>query len=177
MLHGYGVDALDDGFMLVLGRSAQQADFPDVPFPRVRGLGAARMHVQGLQVLVQPLGERKVRCAYVVHIDMRAPLPAPMLHFATQRVVGMIFHKLRKEARRIKHGAKESAHAGRMTRDAHIYSAWMLPRMREALTALGLLTEGGETGATPDVARTPSTAEVMAAAAAPRGHGAAARVR
>ena len=156
MLHGYGVDALDDGFMLVLGRSAQQADFPDVPFPRVRGLGAARMHVQGLQVLVQPLGERKVRCAYVVHIDMRAPLPAPMLHFATQRVVGMIFHKLLKEAKRIREGANASEHARRMERDEHIYHGWMRPRMLEAITALGLTD-----GTSLDVATTPSTTAVM----------------
>ncbi len=82
--------------MLVVGRSAQQSDFSDVPFPRVTGFGSARMHIQGLQVLIQPLGERRVRCSYVVHIDLMAPLPGPLVHFATQRVVGMIFHKLQK---------------------------------------------------------------------------------
>ena len=138
VLHGYGVDALDDGFMLVIGRSAQQADFPSVAFPPVTGFGSARMHVQGLQVLVTPLAERRVRCSYVVHIDMRAPLPAPMLQFATQRVVGMIFHKLQKEARRIRLGSAESPHAARMERERHVYFGWMLPRMKEALLALGL---------------------------------------
>ena len=139
VLHGYGVDALSEGgFMLILGRSAQQGDFPEVPFPPLRGFGAARMHVQGLQVLIQPLSERRVRCAYVVHIDMMAPLPAPILHFATQRVVGMIFHKLQKEARSIRKGQATSAHAARIARDAHVYHAWMAPRMREALVALGV---------------------------------------
>ena len=94
--------------------------------------------MQGLQVLVTPLAERRVRCAYVVHIDMRAPLPAPMLQFATQRVVGMIFHKLQKEARRIRLGSAQSAHAARMERERHVYFEWMLPRMIEALHALGL---------------------------------------
>ena len=32
VLHGYGVDALDDGFMMILGRSAQQGDFPTFHF-------------------------------------------------------------------------------------------------------------------------------------------------
>ena len=179
MLHGYGVDALNDGFMLILGRSAQQTDFPDVPFPPIQGFGAARMHVQGLQVLVTPLAERRVRCEYVVHIDMRAPLPAPMLHFATQRVVGMIFHKLRKEAQRIRLGAASSAHAARMARDPHIYVEWMLPRMLEAISALGIerpppaivkaaVTAARVTAAaaprpsTPDVMPTPSTSAVVA---------------
>ena len=61
VLHGYGVDALDDGYMLIIGRSAQQADFPDVIFPPVKGLGAARMHVQGLQVLITPLGDPNIQ--------------------------------------------------------------------------------------------------------------------
>ena len=124
--------------MLVVGRSARAADFPEVPFPPVRGFGAARMHVQGLQVLIEPLGERRVRCAYVVHIDMNAPLPAPMLHFATQRVVGMIFHKLQREARRVKLGCELSSHAERMAREAPVYYGWMEPRMREALSKLGM---------------------------------------
>ena len=136
VLHGYGVDALDEGLMLILGRSAQQADFPDVPLPAVRGFGAARMHVQGLQVALTPLAERTVRCAYVVHIEMHAPLPAPMVQFATQRVVGMIFHKLVKEARRIRQGPSASAHAARMARDAHIYEEWIAPRVHAALAAL-----------------------------------------
>lgn len=172
VLHGYGVDALNDGFMMIIGRSAQQADFPNVAFPPLRGFGAARMHVQGLQVLVTPLAERRVRCAYVVHIDMCAPLPAPMLHFATQRVVGMIFHKLRKEAQRIRLGAGESVHAARMVRDPHIYEEWMRPRMLEAISALDLVAppEGVikaaafaavRAGALPEVPLTPSTDAVL----------------
>ena len=50
VLHGYGVDCLADGFMMVLGKSAAQSDFPAIPFPPVRGFGSARMHVHGLQV-------------------------------------------------------------------------------------------------------------------------------
>ena len=45
VLHGYGVDVLSDGFMMVIGRSAAQSDFPSTPFPPVRGFGAARMHL------------------------------------------------------------------------------------------------------------------------------------
>ena len=90
VLQGYGVDALSDGFMMVIGRSAAQSDWPQVPFPPLEGFGAARMHVAGLQVLVQPLSDRSVRCCYCCHIDIRAPLPRPMLRLATQHVVTTI---------------------------------------------------------------------------------------
>ena len=169
VLHGYGVDALDDGFMMILGRSAQQGDFPDIEFPPVEGFGAARMHVQGLSVLIQPLGERRVRCAYVIHIDMMAPLPPPMLHFATQRVVGMIFHKMKKEARRIRqqNGGKPSAHAVRMGREAHIYEAWMKPRMLAAIAALGITVARSAAFDDENVPRTPTTADLMRARGRP----------
>ena len=111
VLQGYGVDALSDGFMMVIGRSAAQSDWPQVPFPPLEGFGAARMHVAGLQVLVQPLSDRSVRCCYCCHIDIRAPLPRPMLRLATQHVVGRIFHALQQEARKIRRGAEHSAHA------------------------------------------------------------------
>ena len=128
VLQGYGVDALSDGFMMVigtlscyhwpppvpspshttytpshtvathpshphtpsLGRSAAQSDWPQVAFPPLEGFGAARMHVAGLQVLVQPLSDRSVRCCYCCNIDLRAPLPRPMLHMATQHVVTLV---------------------------------------------------------------------------------------
>ena len=66
------------GFMLVIGRSGAQSDWPHVPFPPLEGFGAARMHVAGLQVLVQPLSDRSVRCCYCCNIDLRAPLPRPL---------------------------------------------------------------------------------------------------
>ena len=138
VLHGFGVDALADGFMMIIGKSAKQSDFPEVVFPPLRGFGSARMHVQGLQVLIAPLSETAVRCAYVVHIDMMMPLPGPVIKMATERVVGMIFHKLMKEARRIRLGTSESPHAERMEKNVHIYTEWMRPRMLEALHALGL---------------------------------------
>ena len=75
------------GFMLVIGRSGAQSDWPHVPFPPLEGFGAARMHVAGLQVLVQPLSDRSVRCCYCCNIDLRAPLPRPLVHLATQHVV------------------------------------------------------------------------------------------
>ena len=161
VLHGYGVDALDDGFMMILGRSAQQGDFPDISFPPVRGFGAARMHIQGLSVLIQPLAERRVRCAYVVHIDMMAPLPPPMLHFATQRVVGMIFHKMKREARQISsETTTPSTHARRMREEAHIYEEWMRPRMLAAIAALGLTASGGPSREE-IVPQTPTTADLI----------------
>ena len=89
VLQGYGVDALSDGFMMVIGRSAAQSDWPQVPFPPLEGFGAARMHVAGLQVLVQPLTDRSVRCCYCCHIDIRAPLPRPLIRMATQHVVSV----------------------------------------------------------------------------------------
>ena len=84
--------------------------------------------VQGLHVLLAPVDAGRVLCTYVVHIDMRAPLPAPMVQYATQRVVGMIFHKLRKAASQIRNGRDASTHAARIARDTHIYLEWMLPR-------------------------------------------------
>lgn len=133
VLHGYGVDALADGFMMILGKSASQSDFPKIPFPPVRGFGSARMHVHGLQVVMQPLADRTVRCCYTCNIDIKAPLPKPVVQFATQRIVGAIFHALQKEAAGIRAGAAASAHAARMQRDAHVYLEWMLPRLDAAL--------------------------------------------
>ena len=47
-------------------------------------------HGYTYQVLVQPLSDRSVRCCYCCHIDIRAPLPRPMLRLATQHVVTTI---------------------------------------------------------------------------------------
>ena len=41
VLHGFGVDALADGFMMIIGKSAKQSDFPEVVFPPLRGLVGA----------------------------------------------------------------------------------------------------------------------------------------
>ena len=136
VLHGYGVDVLSDGFMMVIGRSAAQSDFPSTPFPPVRGFGAARMHIAGLQVLVQPLAERRVRCCYCVNIDPRMPVPRPLLRLATQHVVGRIFHALTAEVRRMRAAPAASPHAARIARDKHVYSEWMLPRVEAALDLL-----------------------------------------
>ena len=46
-----GIDGVP--YMLVIGRSAQQGDFPEISFPPVRGFGSARMHIQGLQVYIE----------------------------------------------------------------------------------------------------------------------------
>lgn len=126
--------------MLVIGRSGAQSDWPHVPFPPLEGFGAARMHVAGLQVLVQPLSDRSVRCCYCCNIDLRAPLPRPLVHLATQHVVGRIFHALQQEARKIRRGAAHSAHAARIERDAHVYFEWMLPRVDAALDLAALRT-------------------------------------
>ena len=50
----------------------------------------ATYHGATYQVLVQPLSDRSVRCCYCCHIDIRAPLPRPVLRLATQHVVTTI---------------------------------------------------------------------------------------
>ena len=136
VLHGYGVDALDDGFMMILGRSVEQSEWADLRFPVAGGFGAARMLVHGLQVLIQPLGPDAVRCVFLSCLDLQMPVPPPVLQLATQTVVGMIHHQLEKEARRIHSAAAASDHAARMERDAHIYWGWMKPRVDATLREL-----------------------------------------
>ena len=136
MLHGYGVDALDDGFIMILGRSVEQSEWADLRFPVAGGFGAARMLVHGLQVLIQPLGPDAVRCVFLSCLDLQMPVPPPVLQLATQTVVGMIHQQLEKEARRIHSAAAASEHAARMERDAHIYWGWMKPRVDATLLEL-----------------------------------------
>ena len=65
------------------------------------------------QVLMQPLAERTVRCCYTCTIEPMAPLvPRPLLQFATQRVVGQIFHSLQKEAAAIRGGGSSGNGSG-----------------------------------------------------------------
>ena len=110
VLHGYGVDALDDGFVLIRGASANQSAWKHLCFPRLRGFGSARLEVRGLSVMVQPLGDAAVRCSYVINIDPKAPLPRAMQEFAVQQVVGVLFHKLSREAREIARGEASRTH-------------------------------------------------------------------
>ena len=79
----------------------------------------------------------------------------------------MIFHKLKKEARRIRLGPAQSAHAARMARDAHIYRDWIHERMLCSLKTGACGAEGGGGGRRadeplPHVAPTPSTSAAMA---------------
>ena len=119
-LHGYGADALDDGFMMILGRSVEQSEWADLRFLVAGGFGAARMLVHGLQVLIQPLGPDAVRCVFLSCLDLQMPVPPPVLQLATQAVVGMIHHQLEKEARRSTRRRRRRPR-GADGRDAHIY--------------------------------------------------------
>eukprot|EP00965_Chrysotila_dentata_P127338 4211118-Pleurochrysis_carterae.AAC.3 len=49
VLHGYGVDALSDGLILVIAKSANAKEFSEIEFPPLQGFGAARMQIHALQ--------------------------------------------------------------------------------------------------------------------------------
>lgn len=137
VLHGYGVDCADDGFFMIVAQSAKQADFPELKFPPVNGFGAARLDVYGMKIIVTPLSENRHHCEYIVGIDIKAPfVPSSVIHAVTQRLMSMMFHKLCKEAKRMRLGPQASEHAARMEARPHIYRDWMMPRMHAALRAL-----------------------------------------
>ena len=68
--------------------------------------------------MVQPLGDAAVRCSYVINIDPKAPLPRAMQEFAVQQVVGVLFHKLSREARETARGEASRTHESN-TRVSH----------------------------------------------------------
>ena len=49
IIDGYGVDMTRQGYFLIVGKAAEQPDWPHDPFPQQKGL---RLNFAGLQILV-----------------------------------------------------------------------------------------------------------------------------
>jgi len=139
LLHHYLVDALDEGFLLLMYRSAQTQDYPGLRLPRLGGLFSERVQLHGMQVMLQPLSTRTTRCSYLFCMDLQTPfVPRPLLNWAVRCNVGRIFASLQREARRISDGPLHSHHAARMEAQSVIYFEWALPRVHKALQHLNL---------------------------------------
>jgi len=120
---GYGVDALDLGYLLIVGKSTKQSDWPDETFPKLSGL---RLHFAGLQVLVEPVGPNEIRSCLVAALDnSETALPNWILDFIIKYLLGVLFYLQAKVAQKIRKQPEKSPHAKMIASKPAFYRDWI----------------------------------------------------
>ena len=98
VIHAWGVEHLTDGYFLIIGESVDT--FPDTVIPPPSGMFMKRAVIRGLKVLVQPLGQNKIRNCSIASIDLQIPLPQSMIDHVIKNVFSVVFLFMEKCANR-----------------------------------------------------------------------------
>ncbi|KAL1526472.1 hypothetical protein AB1Y20_015182 [Prymnesium parvum] len=135
VLEGFGVDALGEGFLLACARSAKQKDWPHVAFPALPPR-AARLRIETLHLLVEPLATGRTRATLQIEIDTsHSPIPWFVLEYVISKVTAKIFSCLADAAKRADAGDPSNAHTAAIRADTSFYHSWLRPRIERFLTA------------------------------------------
>eukprot|EP00966_Prymnesium_polylepis_P320897 7377249-Prymnesium_polylepis.1 len=134
LLEAFGIDALDDGFFLACGRSAEQEDWPHCAFPPPPD-GGNRLSIHALQLLVEPLAAGRTRAVLQVKVA-HGPLPNFVLEYIITHLTNKIFGRLVAAAARMTEQPQGSPHAEAVAADLDFYERWLRPRVDRRLAIL-----------------------------------------
>ena len=126
--HGYGVDLLHEGQLLIMCSSVERDAFPDDPVPPApRSFGGRRALIREMRVLLEPLAADRTRCTLVINMDLRVPLPQSMVDLVTRNVIGVFFYLQARAAKKISRG--DGPHLQAISKDPAFYQGWLQPKL------------------------------------------------
>ena len=126
--HGYGVDLLHQGQLLIMCASVERDAFPDDPIPPPPRLFAGRRAlIREMRVLLEPLAADRTRCTLVINMDLRVPLPQSMVDMVTRNVIGVFFYLQARAAKKISRG--DGPHLQAIGKDPAFYQGWLQPKL------------------------------------------------
>lgn len=127
--YGFGVDLLHDGKLVIMCQSVDAEAFPGEAIPPLpRSLtGGRRALIRHMRVLLEPVAPDLTRCALVISLDLRVPLPQRVIDYVTRNFVGVFFYLQARAARKIARGI--GPHAEAMRNDRDFYDRWLQPKL------------------------------------------------
>jgi len=135
--YGFGVDLLHDDKLVIMCQSVDACEYPGEAIPPPpRSLTGRRALIHQMRVLLEPVAPDCTRCALVISLDLRVPLPQRMIDFVVRNVVGVFFFLQARAARRIARGV--GPHAEAIRNDREFYEGWLQPKLeRHASSSSG----------------------------------------
>eukprot|EP00735_Rhodelphis_limneticus_P011262 TRINITY_DN4342_c0_g1::TRINITY_DN4342_c0_g1_i1::g.21167::m.21167 TRINITY_DN4342_c0_g1::TRINITY_DN4342_c0_g1_i1::g.21167 ORF type:complete len:596 (-),score=103.44,sp/Q7Z3T8/ZFY16_HUMAN/42.42/1e-16,FYVE/PF01363.16/5.4e-19,START/PF01852.14/9.8e-05,START/PF01852.14/3.7e+03,FYVE_2/PF02318.11/0.0024,RRP7/PF12923.2/0.14,RRP7/PF12923.2/1.2e+02,CRCB/PF02537.10/0.55,HypA/PF01155.14/1.1 TRINITY_DN4342_c0_g1_i1:238-1989(-) len=130
VLSAYGVDATDQGCVLLMGKTinGEGMDFP-IP-PVVRGFGACRMEYNALQILIRPKNKDEAQAVFILNVDPKAAVPQNLLNWVLKKVAGLVLVMMAKEALKVQEEGEENVYRHRVRENPEFYG-WLQKRFDE----------------------------------------------
>jgi hypothetical protein len=124
---GYCVDMSENDQILLMADSVDAIPGVELPPKPSSWLPTDRMDVQKFRCLIDITGPTSGRVILSAILDPKTNLPAALINFATQKLVGVLVYLLQEAARKVSANPVKNPHAQKIREEA-FYREWLLPR-------------------------------------------------
>eukprot|EP00736_Rhodelphis_marinus_P003374 Rmarinus@m.17789 len=126
VLAAYGVDATDEGHLLIMGSSVDPVEYGIEDCPAQ----GTRMNYKALQILITPSARDLAKATMIINVDAKAPVPNWLLHLILKKVAGLVLYMMSKEANCVSEDGEESVYRQRVKEKSEFYD-WLRRRFDE----------------------------------------------
>ena len=129
-LRAYGQDALNEhGVIIIHGKSVDYVEGCELPFEG-KSWFHDRLEILDFKSLIEVTEPTKAKMTIIMKVDLRCPLPQPIVNFFVRNLAGMILHSLQKQATKII-SDPFSKHGQRIRDDKEFYTEWLLKKLQQ----------------------------------------------